>query len=136
MYPRLRTLFGLSLLSLQSACAMPPASAVSPTPFLLEGWKLQYAIGCAGEREARSPGGGVMHELYACAGSYSDAQCTTLRAIPDELILARCTYTITAGHRARRVVRFLRCDVPSEDMRSCGADDVLWSDAGPRPPKS
>jgi hypothetical protein len=132
---RLLIVVGVGSLALQGACTTPVDRTAQPASFLLEPWKLQYVIGCSGEHETKSADGSVVHELYVCAGSYSDAQCTTARAIQGELIIARCTYSVTAGHTVHRYVRYLSCDVPSDDMKTCGSDNVLWDDAGARPPK-
>lgn len=119
-------------LVLLDGCATRWPTGGRPAPFTLSSGALQNAIGCFGERETVLADGSVIHELSACAGNYSDARCSVSRAIPGELVIARCAYILTTGRKVREQVRYLSCDAPSDDMTNCGADDVLWTDAGIR----
>ncbi|UTP38219.1 hypothetical protein M9M90_13425 [Phenylobacterium sp. LH3H17] len=125
---------GITSLALLGGCTTHSPADGRSTSFTLNSWALQNAVGCFGEHEVVLADGSVMHELYACAGDYSDARCTVARAIPDELVIVRCAYALTIGRKVREQVRYLSCGAPSADMTKCGADSLLWTDAGTRGP--
>jgi len=103
--------------------------------FTLERWKLQSAIGCLGEKETAIEGGGTIHEFFICGGLYSDAHCTPWRMISSDSLIARCTYTVSSEHRAKRLTRYLLCE-GLDSPTGCGSDYQRWEDLGSKRPAS
>lgn len=131
-----RILICAAIASALTGCATPQSGTVDPTrqAFTLKSWKLQGAIGCLGENETPVDGGGSVHEFFMCGGSYSDAHCTPWRIVPNDYLIARCTYTLKTEHRTERLARYLRCEGLTDDMTGCGDDYDYWEDIGSKRP--